>query len=287
VVVACADHTDSLERCIASISAACSGIETEIIVVGSVGDGRAIDAVKQKHRVRVISMPGRTLVPRLWSEGIAASAGSVVALTISQCCPGPDWARSLLSAISNGAAAAGGPLTLSSRASVFDSAIFFLRYSAFLSHRTPSTTAQIAGDNCAYSSEALEIGGWTRDGGFWEVEVNRLLIGHGEKVAWVPDAKMEFSDAGDITSNTRRRFIHGKHFGASRKVDHGESSLRIALVSPLVPFVLFARAAKRAWPVKRYRLPLMTSVPAFALLSASWAIGEAVGAVGGRIANRS
>jgi hypothetical protein len=232
-------------------------------------------------------MNSGTLVPRLWSEGIAASAGSVVALTISQCCAGPEWARSLMQAIRNGAAAAGGPLSLSPDASSFDSAIFFLRYSAFLSNRSQASTDSIAGDNCAYSSDALEAGGWSRNSGFWEVDVNKRLAEQGQEIAWVNDARMEFGGAGGVVDNARRRFVHGKHFGASRKIERGESALRIALASPLVPFVLFARAARRAWPNKRYRFRLITAAPAFALLSTSWAIGEAVGAIGGRVAHRS
>lgn len=260
----------------------CAGIRAEIILVSAV----SVPA-KQHDGVRSISMPAGTLVPRLWSEGIAASAGSVVALTISQCCATPEWAPSLVSAIKGGAAAAGGPLTLSPHASAVDSAIFLLRYSAFLSDRSPATTGSIAGDNCAYSSEALEIGGWTRKSGFWEIDVNKRLTAQGKKIVWVGEARMEFGNAGGVAANARRRFDHGKHFGASRRIDRGESPIRIALASPLVPLVLFVRAARRAWPTKRYRLRLITAAPAFALLSASWAIGEAVGAIGGRVAHRN
>ena len=155
------------------------------------------------------------------------------------------------------------------------------------SEKSPSKTSSIAGDNCAYSTEALDVGGWSRKSGFWEVEVNKLLADQQKLIAWVPAAKMEFGNAGSVRENTRRRFVHGKLFGATRRVDHGESSLRIALASPLVPLVLFARAARRAWPNKQYRRQLITSAPAFAVLSASWALGEAVGAIGGRVAHRS
>lgn len=287
VVVACVEHSESIDRCIASLQATCAGIETEILVV-SASSGSWDQTLAGRHQgVTVISMPPDTLVPCLWAKGITSSAGRVVALTISQCSASTTWARSLLSAISDGAAAAGGPLALRPDASTFDSAIFFLRYSAFLSERSSSTTISIAGDNCAYSSEALEVGGWTAETGFWENEVNKILEDRGKPVVWVPEAKMEFGDAGSISANAHRRFVHGRHFGASRRADRGESSMRIALASPLVPLVLFARAARRAWPNKQYRRKLITSAPAFAVLSAAWALGEAVGAIGGRGAHRS
>ncbi|HUQ47513.1 MAG TPA: hypothetical protein VM053_04630 [Gemmatimonadaceae bacterium] len=286
VVVACAERPDSLHRCIASLQKTCNGIETEIIVVTAVDGFRGHEFSARYPGIRYIAMPADTLVPRLWSEGITASAAEVVALTISQCSASPGWARSMLSAISRGAVAAGGPLTLSPTASRFDSAIFFLRYSAYLAGRS-QTSAGIAGDNCVYTSKALEAGGWSRTAGFWEVEVNKLLAERGDSIAWVPEAEMEFGDGGSVTANTRRRFVHGRHFGASRRIDRGESSTRILLASPLVPMVLFGRAVRRAWPSKEYRRKLIAAAPAFAVLSAAWALGEAVGAIGGRSAHRS
>ncbi|MEO7359346.1 MAG: hypothetical protein ABI120_03395 [Gemmatimonadaceae bacterium] len=131
------------------------------------------------------------------------------------------------------------------------------------------------------------MGGWSRKTGFWEIEVNKLLTDNGKLVAWVPQAKMEFGDAGGVSAHARRRFLHGRHFGAARRMERGESRVRIALASPLVPFVLFFRAARRAWPNKRYRWKLIASAPAFAVLSGSWALGEAVGAMGGDVAHRS
>jgi hypothetical protein len=285
--VACADRVDSLDRCLASLRDSCNGIKTQIVVVSAVEGPRVAEVVTQHPGVRTIRMKVGTLVPRLWSEGIAASVAPVVALTISECSAGSNWASAMLDAISNGASAVGGPMSLSPDASAFDSAVFFLRYSAFLSGVSRSANAEIAGDNCAYSGDALDVGGWTRRSGFWEFEVNKRLRKHGKLIAWAPGAGMEFGGAGSVSANARRRFVHGRHFGASRKIDNGESPIRIALASPLVPFVLFARAARRAWPNKQYRRQLIASVPAFAVLSASWALGEAIGAIGGSVADRS
>jgi hypothetical protein len=286
-VVACADGTDSLDQCLVSLEKTCAGIEREIIVVFAMEPTRASEIASRHPDVRSISMPPATLVPLLWSEGIAASSGSVVALTIAQCSAHAAWASSMLDAIARGAAAAGGPLSLAASASAADSAVFFLRYSAFLAGQAQSATGEIAGENCVYSRAALDAGGWSRESGFWEIEVNKRLRERKMYIAWVPDAVMEFGDAGSVSGNVRRRYAHGKHFGASRKADRGESSIRIAIASPLVPFVLFARAARRAWPGKQYRRRLIRSVPAFAVLSASWALGEAVGAIGGSSAHRS
>lgn len=287
MVIACVERAESLGSCLDSLRESCEEIPTELLVVSALSDSSVSEITSRYPGVRLITLDSKALVPQLWAEGIARSTGSVVALTISQCSAKRGWARAMVGAITGGAAAAGGPLTLHPDASNVDCAIFFLRYSAFLSDRSPSMMVGIAGDNCAYSSESLESGGWSREHGFWEVDVNDRLRNQGKKLEWLPEAAMDFRGAGSLSTIARRRYVHGRRFGVSRKVEHGESSLRIVLASPVVPFVLFARAARRAWSNKLYRRRLIASVPAFALLSASWAFGEAVGALGAGDANRS
>lgn len=284
MVVACVDQADSLDRCLASLQATCAGIKTEVIVVSAAEGPHARDISSRYSSVRFLGMPPDSLVPRLWSEGISASLGPIVALTISECSANSGWVPAMINAIADGAAAAGGPISLTPNASIFEAAVFFLRYSAFLSD-VPSSTQQIAGDNCAYSRESLESGGWSRDSGFWEYDVNKILREAGKTISWVPLAIMQFGDAGSVMSTARRRFTHGRLFGASR-TERGESSLGIAVASPFVPFVLFARATNRVWPHRQYRSKLIRSLPAFAMLSAAWALGEAVGAIGGSGADR-
>ena len=288
VVVACAERVDSLPACLDSLRESCAGFVAEIIV--SVCEDASPSEIESRHPdVRVVTLPRGALVPLLWAEGISESRGAVVALTISQCTASREWAKAMINAINSGASAAGGPLVLERSASVLDAAVFFLRYSAFLNERCPpsSHTAAIAGDNSAYSRLALERGGWTREAGFWEVEVNELLIDRGDALAWVPEAVMQFRSAGSMSVLSQRRFLHGKLFGISRTKTRGESSLRIVLAAPLVPLVMLARAARLAWPNREYRRRLLAASPAFAWLSACWALGEAVGAIGAGFADRS
>jgi hypothetical protein len=282
VVVACVENPESLRECIDSLVQSCAEIEAEIIVVSPLAE---VEGIAKATQVRFETAPTGSLVPHLWARGIAASAGSVVALTISQCRASRAWAKSLKDAVHGGAAAAGGPLTLSPEASATDSAVFFLRYSAFLPGPRRSTTS-IAGDNCAYSRESLNNGWWDVESGFWEIEVNEKLLAEGKQLTWVPDAVMEFGNAGSLGGNAERRYVHGRRFGVTRTRVNDESVLRVALASPLVPPVLFGRAVRRAWSDKNMRMRLIQSIPAFAVLSAAWAFGEAVGAIRGDGANR-
>ena len=62
---------------------------------------------------------------------------------------------------------------------------------------------------------ASRASGRLKSTGGWSITVNQS-----------PGSRSEngVRRCGSVTANARRRFVHGKHFGASRKADRGESS---------------------------------------------------------------
>jgi hypothetical protein len=283
VVVGAVDAGRSLTRCLEALAASCVGLDCEIIVVIA-GTDSAVPS-RRSLRIRTIEMADDTLTPMLWSEGIAASSGDVVALTTAHCFVAAEWARSLLAALEAGAAAAGGPMRLAHDATVVDSAIFFLRYSAFLDGRPDGPTRDIAGDNCAYRRDRIPETSWSREGGFWEVDVNRAISDSRNTIVWCGSAVAEFGESFTMRSIARHRFEHGRLFGRSR-VSRGESTARIAGSAPLVPFVLVARIARRIRGRGEYRRRFITAIPCILALAACWASGEAAGALDRHIEHR-
>ncbi len=285
VVVGAVDSSRSLGRCLESLRVSCTGLDAEIVVAAA-GPDDAAHASSLMPDVRTITMPVETLTPVLWSEGIASSSGDVVALTTGHCFVTPDWARSLLSALESGAAAIGGPMRLAGDASLVDAAIFFLRYSAFLEGLPDGVVRDIAGDNAAYVREKIPGSAWSREGGFWEVDVNREILAKGGSLRWASRAVAEFGHSFHMNSICRHRFAHGRLFGRSR-ASGGESGARIIAGAPAVPFVLLSRIAKRVARRPAYRREFVASIPAILALATCWASGEAAGAFDARIADRS
>jgi hypothetical protein len=60
----------------------------------------------------------------------------------------------------------------------------------------------------------------------------------------------------------------------------------IVATSPLVPFALALRAWRRVRSMVEHRGRFLRALPAFLVLAGCWAVGEAVGAVGGAPAPR-
>ena len=276
----------SIESCIDALRVSCREYDAELIVVDAGGDSVVATAVSRHPEIRFIALPADALTPRLWSEGIAASSGSIVALTTGHCFVTPRWAASLISALESGASGAGGPLRLESHASTLDAAIFFLRYSAFIEGKPNGNVDDIAGDNAAYNRRDIPPESWSRNVGFWERDVNRAIRTSGKSLAWTDDAIAEFGRSFGFGSICGHRFSHGRLFGRSRVTKEGESRLKIVLGSVVVPFLLAARAGRRVLGNDRYRMRFVAALPLMIIIAACWAAGEAAGAMDASVADR-
>lgn len=286
IVVASVQSAGSIAACIAAIRGSCEGIDAEIVVVEAGSEDETRRAVAASPGVSLISLENDTLTPRLWSEGIEASSGRVVALTTAQFRVSRGWATSVLQSFQSGVSGVGGPVTLAPSASTLASAVFFLRYSAFIDATPDGEVMDVAGDNAAYRRDRIPAESWGREAGFWELDVNRAITSAGGAIMWHRGMSAEFGSTPGLPLMASHRFEHGRLFGRSR-VTRGESSIAIALKAPLVPALLMARIARRVARRREYRVRFTTSLPLLFTLATAWAAGEAAGALEGQRANRS
>jgi hypothetical protein len=161
-----------------------------------------------------------------------------------------------------------------------DWAVFYQRYSAFLPAQLPDgpVAGEIAGDNAAYTRQALTRHWLSFTQGLWEVDFHRLLRADGGRLGATRQATASFGLAAPFGCSVRHRYAHGRHFGASR-VTHGSSRLRVIAAAPLVPLILAWRAARRALPAPEHRRRFLLALPLFLVLASAWAAGEARGAL--------
>lgn len=277
VIVAAVEASRPVTSCLESIRVSCSEIDAEIILVAAGSDPEMLRAAEEFANVSVVSLDSGLLVPRLWSEGISLATGTVVALLTAHCVVSARWAPSFIDAISEGAVAAGGPIALADGASLLDSAIFFLRYSAFVGR---PQEGHIAGENAAYLRSAIPAR-WTREDGFWELGVNTAIIEQGGSIAWCEDAWVAFGNSFSLASICRHRFAHGRLFGRERVASGREGKVRIMIAAPVVPLALAFRAARKLVAARRHLMRFAASLPLFLLIASFWAAGEATGAAEG------
>jgi len=288
VVVGSIASERSIRACLTSVLASCARVSAEIIVVDASTDETASLVRRHFPEVLLVCPPAGTLMPVLWSTGIASARGSRIAFTTGHCVVSREWAEDLIKALDAGAAAAGGPITLARGASPVHRAIYLLRYSAFMPSqaRGVADVSEIAGDNAVYERAVFDEQRSSLESGFWEVEINRELRARGRRVVMVPSARAELVAGFPLALMTRQRFAHGRHYGAWRVRQKLVSASRIVVAAPAVPIVLLARTALRVARSGSNLLGFMSAAPIIFWLATSWALGEAVGALrpsGGRL----
>jgi Glycosyl transferase family 2 len=276
VIVGSLDAVGTIRECLAALRVACEGIDVEIIVADASSDGSARVARETLQAARVLSMPAGTLVPALWGAGLREARGRVVAFSIAQCVVDPGWARALLDGIRAGASGVGGRIGVRPRTSATGRATFYLRYSAWLAVQD-GPADEIAGDNAAYDHEALRSVRDSAGAPFWEVEAHAGFRSTGRTLVVHPAATAWFTDDTALGTMAARRFAHGRHSGSFRVRSGIRTRWQMVLGAPLIPFVLFARVARRVGRAPGHMVGFVSSLGAFFVLATAWAAGEAVG----------
>lgn len=283
VVVGSVESARSIDLCLASIGAACTGLRVEVLVLDASRDDTADRAERHPIGARVVRRPAGTLTPELWAEGFRLSSGRAVAFTTGHCIVPTTWAHALLHGLAHGDAGVGGAIAVRGGTSIVDWAVFYLRYSAYLDAGRDGrrVVKDILGDNAAYRRDALERHRASFAHGFWELDFHERLKGEGETVAFVPGADVAFGPSFPFASILAHRFAHGRHYGAWRVATGARPAWAILLGAPLVPALLLARIAARVLPRPAHRVRFAAAAPVLLALGVAWAAGEALGAAFG------
>jgi len=236
----------------------------------------AIEGQAEGAEVIVQQRPG-ALVPELWRDGIDASSGAFVALTISPMRPAPDWVARLRERMVEDEVVAGA-IEPGEGLRVVDWAEYFCRYSRDMLPFARRENPEIPGDNCAYRRELLERTRELWRAGFWEPEVNRVLSSEGVRLWHDPGVVVYLGRSAGFWAFFRQRFVHGREYGRQRgaRFGRGRNIAGVALAF-VVPFLLAARTARDVFSRGRCRTRLAVALPALLAFDAAWAAGEAMG----------
>jgi hypothetical protein len=274
VVIGSNGAPGSVARCLEALAPQAAGVE--IVVCEPEGSGQAL---RDAHpHVRFLERRG-ALVPELWRDGIDATSGAIVCLTISVMQPAYDWiatARSLApeAAVTAGAIEPGEDLRLR------DWAEYFCRYGRDMLPFEDRDSPDIPGDNAVYRREELETVHTTFRDGFWEPEVNRALHERGERLRQSPRLIAYQCRSSGFRSFLRQRLTHGRAYGGQRgrRFSTGRN-LAAVPAAAVVPFVLLTRTTREVLSRGRLRMPFVLSLPVLFVYDVAWALGEAAGHV--------
>jgi GT2 family glycosyltransferase len=156
VVVPCYRPGSLIDGCLETLLAQDLDGPFEVIVVESTGDGTAERLRERFPRFRIIAPPARTLPAEAQNVGVAAAAGSYVAITNHDCLVPPNWLRSLLARHATGTyAAVGGAVANGTPQSLVGTAAYWSEFNEFTTGRAAGPVPGVPQCNVCFRRTAL------------------------------------------------------------------------------------------------------------------------------------
>jgi hypothetical protein len=279
VIVAAVDGGADLTACLRAFLDEVHG-RGRVLLVDGTSDGTASATARAFDEVEVLrSRPG-SLAPKLWRDGIRSSSEPVFVLTTSQMTPMDGWLESMLCRLTETAAASvGGPIEADlAGLGPCDSAVYLLRY---LNYRRPlgaTQSLQPPGDNALYRRDVVEGLADAIERGFWEAEVNRMLVAQGERLIFEPGAVVIFRGESLFRCLLRRRFLHAWYYASGRAQFFGVGKkIGRTVLAPAVPGLMLGRIVTAMVQKGLRPSAMLPALPWLVSLLAAWTLGETLG----------
>jgi len=214
------------------------------------------------------------------TAGLLAATGDLVALLEDRSVPEPGWAQTAVRLhAEHGHEVIGGAMA-SGRDSVVSFADYLCDFYRFQPPFTAGVREYVSYVNICYKRAALERTRPLWQGGYYDLTVHRTLRQAGGELWLAPEllVRQMRGDGARLGTLLGERFAWGRRFAVRRATTTGPlGRLRHALQSPLVPLVLYLRAA-RAQRGKSFG-DLVKATPAMLLIFGAWGLGELVGSL--------
>lgn len=266
-----------LDRCLRALAAQTGAPPFEVVVAYDPALP-GMDAVRRAHpSARMVSDPAQRSPLELAGRALAEGRGDKLLLTEDHCVPAPDWVKTLAAELDRDCGAAGGVID-THETSPTNWAFFFVDFFRYAGPLESGQSPTLSVCNVAYRRrdlEALDIP-W-RDF-FHETTVNDRLK---ETVGplWLSGTpRVHMGRRVRLRDALYERYAFGRLFGCTRIANSPLSKkLVYRFGSPLLPWVLMSRMAKRAAAAPSLRGPFAVSAVPLSLMVFYWSFGEWLG----------
>jgi hypothetical protein len=276
IVIAAWPNATGLSNCLGALEAQ-RDEQTEVIAALTIDP--PAELATRFDWVQWLAPVPDALIPNLWSKGMAAANGEIVAITIAHFVPAHDWLEQIRQAHGRlDSAGIGGPIDPPRGGSAVDWATYFLRYSNYFKYEQEQRVTDIPCDNASYKRQAIAAHWESISEGFWEPEFHRFVLATGQSLTFVPGIRVTQRASFGIRRFCAQRLSHGRHFGRDRMRDKSWIFRVAGLVAaPLIPVMLLGKIGQRLTSKPSYLGPFLASLPVLLLFIVSWALGEAWG----------
>lgn len=233
-------------------------------------------------RPRIVRIPGRRGPAARRAAGVAASGGSIVAITEDHCMPEPGWVAAMRRAHEEGPAAIGGPVDKAEPDGAVGWALYLADYGRYMSPVAEGPADALTDCNVSYKKAALDAIAPVWTDVFHETVVHRALRERGDTL-WLSAApRVRQARTRPLGALLYERYAHGRLY-ASARVAGAPAGRRagLALAAPALPAVIAQRSVAAAFRARRGARGLL-ALPAILASGTAWALGELLGYATGR-----
>jgi hypothetical protein len=218
-----------------------------------------------------------SLVPELWRDGFRSATGDVVAFTIAQMVPAPDWIAAIRR-LTVDHEAIGGAIDPGAGLRLSDWAEYFCRYARDMRPFAAHVNSDLPGDNVVFSKRRLDEIEPALETGYWEVIAHPALEQRGVVLWHTPELVVAMGRSAGFTAFAHQRLEHGRLYGHQRGANFSPVRNAVGVVAaPVVPILMTLRVYRRVFRKGRNRMRALAAFPVIAAYSVVWAYAEARG----------
>lgn len=210
---------------------------------------------------------------QLWGVAASRCRASAIAFLHGHAPPAPGWGQAMLAALgSNGALC--GPVEPSFEPTDRRIIGYLVEYCQF--HRPVSAAlSEVPGNNLILDRSMLPPVDQLLRAGFSKTA---MLSAGTLRPTWVNDALVRHQRPFALLPFCRRRFHHGRAYGAARLSQTG-TARRIVLIAatPVLPLLRVIRIIRHGWRHSALRGAIIRRLPAMLLTELCWSAGELTG----------
>lgn len=283
IVIASIVGPPFIDDCLKSVKEQAERLGAEVIVVACGTRDYAQRIERGFPWVRVIHRPERETIPALRRIGAETAQGNVIAIIEEHCLAAPDWLERALEAFnSSDCGVAGGPVLDHSYKRLRDWVVYFCEYNNYLPPWNAGEAHDLGSANIAYSRALLMKYKDLLSAGYWEAVLHPRLAADGVKFHAAPSMAVYHRGPFDFMYYLGQRYWFSRAFAGARSGSMPLTrKLAYIAASPLVPFLLWARMARRVLSKQCHVGRFAQALPLFIPVLIIYVAGEFVGYLAG------
>jgi glycosyltransferase involved in cell wall biosynthesis len=280
VVVSALDAGSSITPCLESVLNGSYRGNFEVIVVDGSADETSTIVAQRFPGVRLLRSPERLFPGDARNLGIGESSGDILAFLDGDCVPDREW-LSQISRVHEASHPAVGGVIENGNPSRTGWVSYFCKLAKWMPRPAPEQVGDLPSESLSVKRWALTSYGPFLEGTYSSATAFSWRLNEEGHAPWLdPSIKVARVGGPSLRTFLRNEPRHGMYYARVRAKEQGFSTARRlihAAGSPILPFLLFARAASAVRRHKRYMREFVASAPLVLLGFTAWSFGEFLG----------